>query len=77
MVAALGERYGEATVGIGLASNGALLELLASADGATWTIIQTAPSGLACLLAAGESWQPRTPTDGGADERPALDGPAL
>lgn len=78
IVAGLGQRYGEETVAIGLTSEGALLEVLASGDGGTWTIIQTAPSGLACMLAAGESWQPRGAPPGAADGRPPQPGdPAL
>jgi hypothetical protein len=70
VVGELEQRYREAPVAVGLAGNGTLVEVLASPDGATWTILQTAPSGLACLVAAGESWQTR------AAARPD-DGPAL
>lgn len=59
VIAELGKKYKEAPVAIGLASNGNLLEVLTSADGATWTIIQTSPAGIACLVAAGEGWQPK------------------
>ncbi len=57
----LSEKYKEAPVAIGLASNGNLVEVLTASDGATWTIIQTSPAGLSCLVAAGESWQPQKP----------------
>jgi hypothetical protein len=55
----LSEKYKEAPVAIGLASNGNLVEVLTAGDGKTWTIIQTSPAGVSCLVAAGESWQPQ------------------
>jgi hypothetical protein len=61
VIAELGKKYKEAPVAIGLASNGNLLEVLTSTDGSTWTIIQTAPTGIACMVAAGEGWQPKEP----------------
>ncbi|HWA41744.1 MAG TPA: hypothetical protein VHA10_00930 [Hypericibacter adhaerens] len=54
----LSERYKEAPVAVGLASNGSLLEVLSSNAGTTWTIIVTSPDGTSCLVAAGEDWQP-------------------
>ncbi|MGH6882770.1 hypothetical protein [Hypericibacter sp.] len=57
----LSERYKEASVALGLASNGSLLEVFSSNGGATWTIIATSPSGTSCLVAAGEDWQPTKP----------------
>ena len=59
MTAGLAQRYSEVPHAAGLASNGSLLEVLASADGATWTIIMTPPAGQTCMMASGESWQPR------------------
>jgi hypothetical protein len=59
LIAQLATKYKEAPVAIGLGSNGNLIEVLTSDDGATWTIIQTAPTGIACMVAAGESWQPK------------------
>jgi hypothetical protein len=53
----LSARYSEAPVAVGLASNGALIELLTSGSGATWTLIVSQPNGASCLVAAGESWQ--------------------
>jgi hypothetical protein len=57
----LSERYKEAPVALGLASNGSLLEVLSSDGGTTWTIIVTSPDGTSCLVAAGEDWQPTKP----------------
>lgn len=62
----LQENYGEEPSGIGVA-NGRLIELLVSPDGASWTIIQTAPNGISCLLVGGEGWRTRLrPPDGPA-----------
>jgi hypothetical protein len=59
VLAQLANQFSEAPAGVGLASNGGLLELLTSGRGETWTLIVTMPNGMTCLLAAGESWQPR------------------
>ena len=47
---------------VGVTNKGALVEVLTSADGGTWTIIVTTPQGMSCLVAAGEGWRflPRT-----------------
>jgi hypothetical protein len=57
MLAQLGNKYKEAPSAVGLANNGGLIEVLTSADGATWTIIVSMPNGTSCLLAAGVKWQ--------------------
>lgn len=54
----LGAKYKEAPVAVGVTSTGGLIEVLSSGEEGTWTIIVTAPSGLSCLMAAGESWTP-------------------
>lgn len=53
----LATEYQEAPVGIGLASNGAVVELLTSSNG-TWTLLVTTPRGPTCLMGTGEAWQP-------------------
>lgn len=58
VVSQLAERFQESSVALGLASNGGLLEVLTSGNGATWTIILTMPNGVSCLVAAGKDWQP-------------------
>ncbi len=52
----LGDGYREAPIAMGLASNGMILEVLASATG-SWTIILTKPTGLSCVVASGEAWE--------------------
>jgi len=54
----LAEKYGETRQGIGLAQNGAMLEVYASPETGTWTITVTLPGGPTCIVASGESWQP-------------------
>lgn len=50
-------KYQEAPVAVGVANVGGLVEVLATSDGATWTIIVTRPDGWACAVAAGEGWR--------------------
>ena len=57
IVKQLSAQHSEAPVGIGLASNGGIVQIFSSKDGATWTIVMTMPSGVSCLMAAGESWE--------------------
>ncbi len=56
VVASLEKTYSETPVSMGLASNGAVIEILASPSG-SFTIILTRPNGLSCEMAAGESWE--------------------
>jgi hypothetical protein len=53
----LGQGYDEAPVSLGVQSNGNLLEIFSSPRTGTWTIVATAPTGLACVVAAGDGWQ--------------------
>jgi hypothetical protein len=53
----LAGQYQESPVAIGLADNGSLVEILASTDGATWTLIFSLPTGTSCLVATGQDWQ--------------------
>lgn len=57
----LGTKYEEAPVSLGLQTNGNLLQVFASARSGTWTIVSLMPNGLACVLAAGEDWEPLEP----------------
>jgi hypothetical protein len=66
LISQLRDRWGEAPVALGLTGAGRLLEVLATADGATWTIIATRPDGRACVLDAGTDWQRRSPRPQGA-----------
>ena len=56
VVTALDKMYAEKPVSLGIADNGSVIEVFASAEG-SWTIVLTSPTGISCLLAAGESWE--------------------
>ena len=59
LVTALGKRYGEAPVSLGMQSNGHALQVFASAMGDSWTVLSIAPDGTGCIVAAGHHWQTR------------------
>ena len=56
LIELLGKRYAEVPVAIGLTDKGAMVEVLTTNDGATWTIILTLPTGESGVLGAGEAW---------------------
>jgi hypothetical protein len=53
----LGSKYDEAPVAFGLQSNGHLLQIYASEDKGTWTVVSTSPAGVSCIVAAGKRWE--------------------
>ena len=54
----LGTAFAEAPAAAGITSSGALLEVLESKDGATWSVLITvAPGGATCLVAEGVDWR--------------------
>lgn len=57
LVKHLAGKYQEAPTAIGLADNGALIEVFAAADGSTWTVLVTMPNGISCMVATGQQWQ--------------------
>jgi hypothetical protein len=57
VVSQLSSRYSERPVAMGLANNGGVIEIFSSQAGQSWTIVLTMPSGLSCLIAAGENWE--------------------
>ena len=63
VVARLAANYGEVPVARAI-TGGAVLEVLAAPNGATWTIIISYPTGLACVAAIGEGWQALAPPQG-------------
>lgn len=56
LTAQLKALYREDPAAIGLSESGRLMEVFASPDGRTWTIVMTTPDGLACIMAAGKNW---------------------
>jgi hypothetical protein len=61
----LSNAYQEQPVAMGLASSGGVVEVLTNEQGTSWSIIVTMPSGVTCLVAAGEGWEALLPVDTG------------
>ena len=57
VVVHLAERFHEAPLARGLSVNGALLEIFATQDGASWTAMATYADGTSCLIASGRFWE--------------------
>jgi len=58
IVQRLENNYGEARTGAGLSDgNSSMIEIFASEETGTWTILLTRPDGQSCLVAAGDNWQ--------------------
>jgi len=60
-------KFQEQSRHIALTDAGNVIEVLTSADGATWTIVSTNPTGLTCVVQTGERWQaiePQAPSEG-------------
>lgn len=65
VLAALAGGYGETRRAVGLAENGAAVEILVS-DSGSWTIIASLPDGTSCLVASGAAFQMLAPPAAGA-----------
>lgn len=65
LAAQLASKYNEHVIGVGITS-GALMEIWSAASG-TWTITLSNGSGLACVLAAGDSFETLKTTLGAGD----------
>jgi hypothetical protein len=64
-VKTLADKYHDVPAAEGLSTTGAMIQLLTSPDGSTWTLLQVTPDGTACIVNAGRGWQEHTkPTDG-------------
>lgn len=60
LVAELAARYGEAPTAVGLTSHGTALEVFKTRPGDTadtFTLIETRPNGISCILIGGTSWE--------------------
>lgn len=49
-------RYAESPVSQGLSAKGTLMEVFATKDGSSWTLVETLPTGVSCVRASGELW---------------------
>jgi hypothetical protein len=56
VVKVLREKFGESPIGHGLANTGTMAEVFLGPKG-TWTIVATTPTGMSCMVGAGQSWQ--------------------
>ena len=56
LVTFLSDRYSEAPRALGLVEDRGLMEVYVSTKG-TWTIVMTTAQGVACILAAGDTWE--------------------
>lgn len=61
LLSQLSGRWSEAPVAMGLKDDGSVLEIVAAADGSTWTVLITYPSGASCVVATGERWETAPP----------------
>lgn len=52
------ERFAEVPIGGGLVNANTMATVLASPDGASWTIVIVDARGLACAIASGKGWEP-------------------
>ncbi|WP_170573854.1 hypothetical protein [Ruegeria atlantica] len=53
----LAETYGETRRSIGIARQGAVMEIYASDQTGSWTITVTLPDGITCLVASGQAYE--------------------
>lgn len=60
-------KYGETRRAIGVAANGMVMEMWASADTGSWTVTVTTPQGQTCFVASGDAFEP-------INEKPGVDG---
>lgn len=57
VVERLASGYGETRQSIGIGSDNTVVEVFASLDTGTWTIVVTQPGGPSCLVASGAAFQ--------------------
>ncbi|GGA28835.1 hypothetical protein [Neptunicoccus cionae] len=57
VVERLQSKYGETRRSVGLAANNGVVEVFASDNSGSWTIVITLPNGMTCLVAAGDSYE--------------------
>jgi len=57
VVTRLAEGFGETRQSVGIGANNAVVEVFASDETGSWTIIFTMPTGMSCLVASGQSFE--------------------
>lgn len=53
----LAKQYGETPTSMGLAQDNTVMEVYSSAESGSWTITVTLPTGMTCLVAAGQHYE--------------------
>ena len=66
----LAQKFGESRRSMGIAADQTVMELFASAETGSWTLTLTLPTGMTCLVAAGQNYEVI------AEELPAKGDPA-
>ena len=64
-LALFAKKYQEQRIATGVTNGGERVEVLASKNGGTWTILVTLLDGRSCLVSAGEGWNTIEPKDEG------------
>jgi hypothetical protein len=61
VVKLLADNFDETPVAGGLSNAGLVVEVFASRDRNSWTMVMKAPTGMTCIIGSGENWddQPR------------------
>ena len=57
VIKALADEYQEVPVARGIENTGRVLEVIATSNGRTWTLIITDVHGMACVVSTGEAWE--------------------
>lgn len=57
VVEKLASQFGETRQSMGLGANNQVIEIFASGDTGTWTIVVSTPAGLSCIVAAGQAFE--------------------
>lgn len=63
----LKSQYGETRRGLGVGRENGVVEVYTSEATGSWTILMTLPTGVTCLMAAGEAWEDAAPVAVGDD----------
>jgi D-aminopeptidase len=53
----LASKYNESRRAMGMVGNAVMMEMFASGDTGTWTLIVTTPDGTSCLVASGTGYE--------------------
>lgn len=62
LVAELANSHGETRQSVGLQRNNGVIETFANTETGSWTIIVSLPTGVSCLVAAGEAFEKEAKT---------------